>query len=338
MPTELRVAAFTQGLDVPSARFRVRQYAPALAEEGVVMDEYPAAFGSYPPPGLLPRLRWLPRAVLERRRAAARARADVAFVQREMVSTLSTAESLWRGPMLFDVDDAVWLLQRFGGVDRIARRSNVVVCGNTFIAEHFAPYARTVILPTAVDTSRYTPGPRAASPVLCWSGSSSGLPYLEALAPQLTQVMQALPDATLRVICNAPPRLEGVPRVEFIRWSPETEITALQGAWCGLMPMPDTPWTRGKCSYKMLTYMSCAVPAVVSPWGMNADVLDQSEGALGARDHEWADVLLSLLRDPARIAPMGSAGRHTVQQLYAVDVLAGRLAQTLREVAAEGAV
>ncbi|MFA9440716.1 glycosyltransferase family 4 protein [Uliginosibacterium sp. sgz301328] len=337
MPADLRVAAFTQGLDVPSARFRVRQYVSALAERGVALDEYPAAFGSYPPPGLLERLQWLPRAVIERRRTVAHTTADVALVQREMVSTLATAESVWRGPMLFDVDDAVWLHQRLGGADRIARRSNAVICGNAFIAEHFAPFARTVILPTAVDTGRYVPGPRAASPVLCWSGSSSGLPYLEALAPQLRQLMQAIPDATLRVISNAPPRLEGVPRVEYVRWSPETEITALQGAWCGLMPMPDTPWTRGKCSYKMLTYMACAVPAVVSPWGMNAEVLAQGDGAVGARDHEWADVLTSLLRDPARIAPMGQAGREIVQRSYAVDTLAGRLAQTLREVAAEGA-
>ncbi|MDQ7990090.1 MAG: glycosyltransferase [Candidatus Dactylopiibacterium sp.] len=314
----------------------MRQYAAALAGQGIALDEYPAAHGSYPPPGLLPRLGWLPRAVLERRRAVAAARADVALVQREMVSTLATAESVWRGPMLFDVDDAVWLHQRLGGVDRIARRATAVICGNAFIAEHFARFARTVIVPTAVDTQRYAPAMRASTPVLCWSGSSSGLPYLEALAPQLARVMEAVPAATLRVICNAPPRLAGVARVEYVRWSPASEVSAMQDAWCGLMPMPDSPWTRGKCSYKMLTYMSCAVPAVVSPWGMNAEVLAQGEGAAGARDHEWADVLVALLRDPGRIERMGAAGRDTVLRRYAIDVLVRTLAGAVRAAAATG--
>ncbi|MFT4171208.1 MAG: glycosyltransferase family 4 protein [Rhodocyclaceae bacterium] len=335
----LRVAAFTQGRDVPSARFRVRQYLPSLLEQGVGVEEFAAGEGSYPPAGLAARLAWLPRALNERRRAlaAAQGRAQVSWVQREMVSTLATFEHRWRGGRVFDVDDAIWLHQRWRGADRIARASHRVVCGNAYLAEHFGRFAPTVIVPTAVDVARYVPGVRSATPLLCWSGSASGLPYLNALAPALARVLAAIPQARLRVISNAPPSLAGVPaeRIEFVPWSPQVEVGALQDAWAGLMPMPDTPWTRGKCSYKMLTYMACGVAAVVSPYGMNADVLTQGAGALGARDHEWADVLIGLLRTPEELDARGSAGRATVLAHYAVDVLARRLADVFKEVATQ---
>ena len=108
----------------------------------------------------------------------------------------------------------------------------------------------------------------------------------------------------------------------------------MQDAWAGLMPMPDTPWTRGKCSFKMLTYMSCGVPAAVSPAGMNNEVLMQGDGAMGVPgDAQWAEILIYLLTSPQRIEAMGKAGRATVLKHYSIDVLAPRLAGILRAAA-----
>lgn len=39
------------------------------------------------------------------------------------------------------------------------------------------------------------------------------------------------------------------------------------------MPLTDDDFTRGKCSYKMLQYMACGKPVVVSPVGMNNKIL-----------------------------------------------------------------
>ncbi|HEX5126440.1 MAG TPA: glycosyltransferase family 4 protein [Rhodocyclaceae bacterium] len=336
----LRVAAFTQGRDVPSARFRVHQYIPALQHLGIDMAEWPAEYGSYPPNGVLRRLAWLPRAFAERAQALMQAAdADAALIQREMISTLATVEKRWKKPVVFDVDDAIWIHQRFSGVDRIARACGTVICGNTFLADHFSDFADVKIIPTAVDTLRYEPGKRSGFPLMCWSGSTSGLPYLEALEKPLREVFQVLPQAKLRVICNQPPRFENFPadKLEFVPWSRKIEVQSMQAAWVGLMPMPDTIWTRGKCSFKMLTYMSCGVPAVVSPWGMNREVLAQGEGAMGVpNDAQWAEILMYLLTSPERIAAMGEAGRATVLEHYSVDVLAVKLAEILREVANGG--
>ncbi|WP_341677799.1 glycosyltransferase [Niveibacterium sp. SC-1] len=331
----LRVAAFTQGAQVPSARFRVRQYLPALRALGCEVEEHPARYGSYPPESFWLRPPWLAASLAERSLALMRAWSDVVLLQREMISTLAAPTALSRSPLVFDVDDAIWLTQRRGAIDTIARRSRAVLCGNAYIAEYFGPLAPVRILPTGVDAARWSPGAADAQPTLVWSGSASGLEYLRAITPALRATLEAVEDVRVRVVCNAPPVLDLPPdRVQWVPWSREAEVGAIQSATVGLMPMPDTPWTRGKCSFKLLTYLACGVPGVASPFGMNADVI-KGGGALGAASAaQWTDALVHLLRERDAAQALGRAGRAQVEARYAVSVLAPQLAAHLREAAA----
>lgn len=331
----LRVRAFTQGETVPSARFRIHQYRPQLEEAGIVLSESPARFGSYPSSAGLSRIPWLAATLAERGWAAARGnRADLVIFQREMVSTLYGPEALCRAPAVLDVDDAIWLTQRRGAVDKLAARCRLVLCGNREIAEHFSPFAPTRVLPTGVDTERWTPGETGARPVIVWSGSAGGLPYLYELEEALVSVLKAVPDARLRVVCNEAPRFArlAADRVEFIRWSEWAEVEAVRSASVGVMPMPDTPWTRGKCSFKMLTYLACAVPAIASPWGMNADVIAGGGALAAATDQAWVDGLVMLLRERALARELGHVGRHQVETKYAAALIGRQLAESLRSV------
>lgn len=332
----LRVTAFTQGADVPSARFRVRQYLPQLSASGILLDESPAPLGSYPPAPGLRRLPWLAATLAERGWAAlASNRADLVLFQREMVSTLYASERLCRVPAVLDVDDAIWLTQRWGSVDKLAARCRLVLCGNEYLAEHFSAFAEVRRLPTGVDTERWRPGRMGERPVIVWSGSAGGLPYLYEIEMALQQVLAAVPDAHLRVVCNAMPRFSRLPedRVEFLPWSAAGEVAAVQGACVGVMPMPDTAWTRGKCSFKLLTYLACGVPAVASPWGMNAEVI-AAGGAFAATDTvEWVEHLVALLRDREGACSVGRIGRRQVEANYATALLGRKMAEALREAA-----
>ncbi|WP_422012289.1 glycosyltransferase [Roseateles sp.] len=254
-------------------------------------------------------------------------------MQRQLLATLCTAEPLIRRPFVLDVDDAIFLGPRGHHADRIARRAQVVICGNAFIAEHFGAQCTVTVLPTAVDTQRFTPGGRtAAAPTLGWSGSAGGFPYLVAIQPALQILMACYPDLRLRVISNAQPQLPMLPasRIDYVKWSPDNEVGALQDLTVGLMPLADTLWERGKCSFKMLTYMACGVPVVVTPVGMNLEVLARADVGYAARGRDaWVDAIADLLDAPSRARAMGANGRRVVSEHYALDVVAERLAALL---------
>ncbi len=99
------------------------------------------------------------------------------------------------------------------------------------------------------------------------------------MAGPLRELASRHPDFKLIVVADRPPRLEGLP-LEFRRWSLEGELECFRDIGIGLMPLDDTPWTRAKCAFKLLQYMALGVPAVVSPVGMNRDVVAPGENAL----------------------------------------------------------
>lgn len=120
--------------------------------------------------------------------------------------------------------------------------------------------------------------------------------------------------------------------VEFVRWSPKNEVQTIQEMSVGLMPIDDTPWSRGKCSYKMLLYMACGIPVVVSPYGMNDEVLSKGRAGLSAKSHsEWIDSIDWLLDSPGDRLSMGITGRNIVETEYSLNVLAPRMASYLRD-------
>lgn len=335
----ITVAAITGGRDVPSTRFRVRQYLPSLAEHGVRVRELVPRVPKYPPRRPAQRPGWLLSLAAIRAGHALRSwRCDATWLQREMISTLPSFELLCRRPLVFDVDDAIWLNQRFRAVERIAERSDLLIAGNAYIADHLGSRAaRVTILPTPVDTQRWQPrpDPDAGPPIIGWTGTSSNFQHLELVRRSLAQALRAVPGARLRIVADRAPRLEGIPpeRVEFVRWSPEVEVAAVQGMTVGIMPLEDDRWTRGKCSFKMLLYMAVGIPVVVSPVGMNRDVLSHEPIGHGADTQaQWRDALVHLLVDADARARFGANARRVAVELYSVEVLAARLADVLRSV------
>jgi glycosyltransferase involved in cell wall biosynthesis len=190
-----------------------------------------------------------------------------------------------------------------------------------------------------VDTTRFRPHSKRndhQGQIIGWSGTSGNLRLLEALDCELAAVLERFQGAHLRVICDRAPNFNRVPasRVEFIHWSPETEVDALRDLSVGLMPLTDTEWSRGKCAFKMLTYMACGVPAVVSPIGMNAELLAEAEVGFGATTtDDWIEAISILLKDGSLAATLGENGRKQVETAYSVNVIAPRLAAIMKEIA-----
>lgn len=331
----MRLLAITRGPDTPSTRFRFRQYLPQLQAAGVDVTERVARYGATAPPGTtLERLSWAARTVPHVVGAPLAARHyDRVLLQKPLLLLRRTLEPALPRGYVFDIDDALWVVDP-RGVDGIARRAGTVLAGNAYLADHFSTVAdRVEVVPTGVDLTRWRPAPRAERPTIVWSGGDRQYPDLARLAPALATVLRDRPDARLRIMSDLPPPADlGLPPavVEFVRWSPAAEVAALNSAWVGIMPLQDSAWARGKCSYKMLLYMASAVPAVASPVGMNIEVQAAGPGSVlaGSRD-EWIDAVGGLLDDPQASARFGSAARATVAAHYDAAVIGRRLATLL---------
>jgi glycosyltransferase involved in cell wall biosynthesis len=339
--TAVRAAAFAGGQFVPSARFRVRQYIPALERYGVQLVEQPCYFGKYPPSSLLMRPFWAAAALSEQAWRVAKVRHyDVVLLQRELISKLISFESYIRAPVVLDVDDAIYLFGDGGVARRLAQGASVIVCGNAELATHFSRWNSSIqIIPTAVDTDRYSPRVivepeiRSSTLVIGWIGTSGNLCELEAIEPALVAVLARIPQARLRVVCDQPPKLTSLNQgqLEYVPWNAVSEHAEIQAMDIGIMPLRDSAWARGKCSFKMLQYMACGLPVVVSPVGMNAEVARFGDCALTPTScSDWADALTELSCDTARQRKMGQIGRQIVLERFSVSVLAPQLAGVIK--------
>ena len=225
-------------------------------------------------------------------------------------------------------------------IDHVMRASKVVFAGNEYLAERArkAGAERVEIVPTVLDTEAYTPG-QIENPDgrvrLGWVGtpetwSSFASQYADMLSDEASKL-----EAVCRIVgAEAVSRFEEP--FEFLPWSEETEVTSIKGMDIGLMPLPDTPWTRGKCGYKLIQYMACGLPVVASPVGVNCEIVEHGvNGFLAESDEEWRSAIEKLLSDADLRRRMGAAGRKKMEDRYSLQVWGPRVAQMLRQVADE---
>jgi glycosyltransferase involved in cell wall biosynthesis len=336
------------------ARFRVRQHIEPLQRLGVSVREYIPAIDKYAqPPGRTWRGRheygnpyyvlWQGLKLATRLPGLAGSwKGQITWLERNLMDGAPTLEPLLKGPLVLDVDDAIWLMLPWGqaAAARVARRSAVVLAGNQYLADWFSQYARDIqVVPTAVDTERFHPldpgqAERDRPFIVGWTGSASNLVYLEQLEKALRIFMDRFSDVQLVVVSDVAPRLPNLApgRVRHVAWSPATETEAVRRMHVGLMPLPDNAWTRGKCAFKMLQYMASGIPSVVSPVGMNSRILAMDRVGLGAVGvGEWVDALVHFYRNRSEAVACGARGRTLAVKYFSRPVVSEQLAAIFRE-------
>lgn len=249
-------------------------------------------------------------------------------------------------PCLVDYDDAIFhrydqhanhSVRRLLGdkIDSVMRRAALVTVGNDYLRERarVAGAKKIEIMPTSIDLTRYNAPLSGDNDIFTigWIGSPATTRYLDQVHEALAEVC-AGGNGRVVLVGASDPGWTDVP-YELIPWTESSEVTEVSRFDAGIMPLPDLPWEKGKCGYKLIQYMGCGKPVVASPVGVNQQIVVPGiNGYLANTPDEWVAALAALRADVGLCRQMGRAGRAKVEQVYSVQANAPRLADCLRQV------
>ena len=340
-----------------NTRFRIEQWAPILEREhGIHVHfspfESPALAKLMDTPGRRGRKLVLATRDLARRWISRHEARDydgaIVVTESSLLGGVWLERYLVRNgiPFIYDFDDPLWLsADELGDWTtklwrsptrsfEISRLATAVTVGNEYLASHVRPHNPNVhVVHTSIDLERYRVlPPRNEGPfTIVWTGQrGASMRFLETIRPALERLGARMP-VRLRVISDEAPAPYANVTLDFVRWSPAIEVSALGEGDVGIMPIPDTPLARGKCGLKALQYMAVGRAAVVSPVGINAEIVRDGENGLWATtEDEWVTQLERLAKDARLRDRLARAGRATVEQHYTARASAASFARVAR--------
>lgn len=345
MPKVLILVAHRPGRS-PSQRYRFEQYLPFLKQHGfeftwspLLTEEEDEVF--YKKGNSFQKSLIVLKGQARRRRDAARFKDfDIIFIQREasFLGSSRFEEAAYKSgkKVIFDFDDAIWLVDTSPGnkkwewvkdpkkFETNVTFAHVVIAGNRYLQDKAKEFCKreVLVIPTTVDTDAHKPDPSLRGrEKICigWSGSLSTIKHFENIVPVLNELNKKYPGKLQFKVLGDEFYENKELNIKGIKWTAETEVNELNSFDIGIMPLPNDEWAKGKCGLKALTYMSCAVPVVMSAVGVNTEIASNDSALLASTKEEWMDALEKLIEDKVLREELGKRGRRVVEDKYSVE-------------------
>jgi len=262
---------------------------------------------------------------------------DIVFVQREsfmLGTSFFEKQFAKKTKLVFDFDDSIWMqnvsaankkfsfLKNADKTRDIITRASIVFAGNKYLADFAKQFnSNVVIVPTTIDTELYKPVSKVSKEKICigWSGSITTIEHMETKMQALKAIKKIYGDKVYFKIIGDGSYFSEDLKTKGLPWKKESEIEDMLEFDIGIMPLPDTEWAKGKCGLKGLQYMALGIPTIMSPVGVNSEIItDSINGFLAGSDEEWVEKL-SLLIDSFELRQkLGNAGCKTVEEKFSV--------------------
>lgn len=341
----------------PSQRFRFEQYFTFLEENGfqcellnLLSEKDDAVF--YKKGKYFQKLKILIRSFYKRKNDVKNVKkTDIVFIQREAFMTGSTRfERKFKktgAKIIFDFDDSIWLfnvsdanksfkwLKNAEKTASIISLADMIFAGNNYLASYAKQFNSNIkIVPTTIDTNQYKRLSREKNNKICigWSGSITTIKHFSYALPFLELIKQKYGDlVTIKVIGDAN-YVNSELNIQGIGWNKDDELQELCSFDIGIMPLPDDEWAKGKCGLKGLQYMALEIPTIMSPVGVNSQIIvDGKNGFLASTINEWVAKLSLLIESESIRKTMGSEARKTVELEYSVESQKNNYLNALKE-------
>jgi glycosyltransferase involved in cell wall biosynthesis len=278
--------------------------------------------------------------------------ADIVFLQRPLIHHnfifLEKILYWFKKPIIFDIDDALFLkakdpdqyeeifVKLSQGNFRLnwtIKKAQYVLAGNKFLANYCKKYNNnTKIIPTVINTDRYRAyfnisgisniQKTKGKLIIGWMGTSTNLDYLVKYLDVFGEIRKMHPQTILMISTNNffyKKKINKAIPTQFIKWSKENELQTLYSFDIGIMPLPNEPWVKGKCGFKLIQYMACGIPSIGSNIGANKEIInDGSNGYLARGKEEWVQKISTLLKDVELRKKFSKQGRKKIEQNYSI--------------------
>ena len=269
---------------------------------------------------------------------------DAIVIHREAFPFFMPAFENWvlrrHGRVIFSFDDAIhaghadlsglshprlYRLKYGRNIEPVIAGSCHVIAGNSVLAGYAKRFNSQVsVIPTVVDCDVYQFKPvcdHAEPLVVGWMGSPSTASYLLTIAPALRQLAETFGNRVKFRFVGCEDIGMNLPRSSYLPFDLSSELPDIRSLDIGIMPMPDTPWTRGKCAFKAIQYMAAGVPTIASPVGVTVELIQHGENGLLAQSaNEWFRQLCELVNNLELRRRLCMSARRTIEERFSLQV------------------
>jgi len=166
----------------------------------------------------------------------------------------------------------------------------VIVC-NPYLAAYASKCNENIVtIPTVVDLEKYRDKMKNLEKkdentfVIGWIGSWTTGVYVLDILPQMKAFVKKYENVRFHLVGFDEKLLTKQEKeeahIEVIAWDEESEVENILHFDIGMMPLPDDAWSRGKCGFKLVQYMSCKKTVIASAVGMNCTLIEEGINGL----------------------------------------------------------
>jgi glycosyltransferase involved in cell wall biosynthesis len=183
--------------------------------------------------------------------------------------------------------------------------TKVIVC-NSYLEDYAKKYNSNIIkLSTVVLLDKYKKKIKTFQKkdndtfVIGWIGSRTTSFYILEILPAIKRFVTLHSNVRFDLVGFDESLLstEDIKKhhLNIIKWKEETEVENILAFDIGIMPLHDDPWSKGKCGFKLIQYMTCKKPVIASPVGINSSIVKDGEnGFLVKNIDEWFEAFEEL--------------------------------------------
>jgi glycosyltransferase involved in cell wall biosynthesis len=266
-------------------------------------------------------------------------RIDVIYIHKKIFRMLPFNFFLLTGKIIvFDFDDAIYCYDKDrNNINYILTKVHQVVVADESLAVYARQYNEKVeIIPTPLESGHTNIDDQKIGDTLkiAWIGRPGNHHYLATIAEVFKKLKDYHGKIELYVVSGEPFQFKNADfPVINIPWSEEAEEKVLHSIDIGIVPLTDDEWSRGKCAYKVLLYMSHGIPVIASPVGVKATLIKNGiNGLLASSQEEWIDSIRLLCEDRALRRKIGNSGYEAFLSDYTYDAVSARLAAMLKSI------